>query len=156
MNKKWGIALAGVVVAAFAVGGVVWIARSLPWSNALTNALPGKQIEEGLTQGLVEAAADINKKAPTMVDDTTRLDRAEASAGARMAYFYTLPNFAAADLEKSVFQSSQKAALIKNICSNIAMKPSIELGAVFIFHYKSSDGVDLASIEISKKDCHSH
>lgn len=66
---------------------------------------------------LIESAvSEINKSAPRMVDEVTRLDSAQYSAG-KLSTFYTLPNTSLADIDKDKLFTIGRNAAKSHVCS---------------------------------------
>lgn len=58
-----------------------------------------QEIEAKLTEGLEEAARQVNQKTPTMVDEDTRMDKATVGQGVRVTYHYTFPRYSSRDID---------------------------------------------------------
>jgi hypothetical protein len=112
-----------------------------------------QQLDEKLLEGFTTTAAKINAKAPTMMDRETRLDKAVAGPGARLTYFYSLPNYSSHDLDRNVLFTNIKSGVKKAVCDSEEMKPSLQDGGVYVYAYAGNDGMEMVRFELSKHDC---
>ena len=118
-----------------------------------THRPSAREAEEQMIKGF-KAASDLNnKKGPTMIAQDTRLDRSEVGPGARLTYFYTLPNHSSLDVDASKFQEATALNTIKTVCSRNEMRPLLKLGAIYGYSYFGKDGKKIASFEIRINDC---
>lgn len=110
-------------------------------------------IDQKLYEGFKKTADKFNKRGPTMVNKNLRLDKTEAGPGARITYYYTFTNYTAHDINPDKLQANLKSKLATPLCNNKKVRPSIDLGATFVYVYHSKDGVELTHLEVNEKTC---
>lgn len=138
-----------LIAAAIAGGFGKFIGQSIVGSSKQNP----QQIEEQLTKGFTAAAKQINQRGPTMVDENTRLDRASVGPGARATYHYSFPNSSSRDVDASVLQATLPPTVKRKVCSNKDMRPSLLLGATYVYSYEGNDGIEIARFEVNQSDC---
>ncbi len=99
---------------------------------------------------LKQAAAAVNKRAPVMVDQDTRLDGAE-SGKQSLTYNYTLVNYNSSELDSAKFESAMRPSLLKAGCQ--ALKPILSEGVKVNYIYKGKDAVTVSNISLKPSDC---
>jgi hypothetical protein len=120
------------------ISGVIREAEKTPLQKAEKYAARGAEI--------------INAKAPVMVDEITRLDKAVAEPGARLTVFYSFPEYAAQDIDRNKLLENMPSVRQK-LCSNGETKAGLRQGVIYVLSYKGNDGVEIARFEVSKQDC---
>jgi len=104
--------------------------------------------EATFDDALLQAANEINKSCPIMVDAETQLDNTVALPGKIFQYNYTLVNF----VKDSIDVESIKAILEPNILNNVKTNPDLanfrENDVTMNYIYKDKDGVHLLKITI--------
>lgn len=111
-----------------------------------------QEIERTLTESLAKSVEIINKQAPTVVDKEIRLDRA-ASVGTSLTYFYSFSNYSSQNINSDVLQTEFKPQVIKNVCANEQMKPSLQYGATYVYVYSGNDGMEIFRFEVNNDVC---
>ncbi len=116
-----------------------------------------KNYEQGKADGaieeiLIETTKKINSQLPIMVDQETRLDMT-ICYGKQMHYKYTMVNCAENELDKEAFQNEMATVLVKNQCNNENMVKMLKMGITYYYNYFDKDGILIATIKISKKNC---
>jgi len=110
---------------------------------------------ESPEQQLQEAATSVNRKTPVMVDNETRLDRAEAGPGLLFTYHYTLMNIRKAAVDPGrldeVVRGTMRETLRSKVCTSL--KSMLDLNATIRYHYLDEDGADLVTLAFSQADC---
>ncbi len=114
---------------------------------------PSKPTIQQLENELAKQADSINKTLPMMIDKETRGDKVEVGSGARLIYFYSLPNYSSRDVEPSQIQANTKPDVKKNVCTSAGMKPSLQYGVTYVYVYSGNDGVEITRFEINENDC---
>jgi len=98
-------------------------------------------------------ASSANPDKPTMLDDTTRLDRVYVAPGLVLEFDYTVLGTSEAD--PAVFaervEQDARADLVKQFCTDLTMVA--ELGGSVRWRYADDTGRLLHAIDVSKKDC---
>lgn len=115
-----------------------------------------ENLQAALIKGFNQAAATANKQGPVMVDKETRWDSSSVGPGARMNYFYSFPNYAAADLDKDVILNDVSAMVSKDVCTHAEMQPTLKMGAIYSYVYKGNDDVEIARFEVDAQRCAQH
>ena len=90
---------------------------------------------------LATMAKEVNKQAPQMVDDVTRLDRAEAVAGG-LAYHYTLVGVSNSDLPANL-TTTLRDTLRPSVCGKKALVKVLRSG--FFIEYEYVDETERVS-----------
>jgi hypothetical protein len=106
----------------------------------------------GFDKQLVNAANEINKICPLMVDSQTRLDNAMSMPGKQFVYNYTLVNSLKADIDISQLQEKMRPLAINSIKTNDTMDILKKNDVTFIYNYKDKEGVFLFKIVIGPED----
>jgi hypothetical protein len=106
----------------------------------------------GFDKQLVNAANEINKICPLMVDSQTRLDNAMSMPGKQFVYNYTLVNSLKADIDISQLQEKMRPLAINSIKTNDTMDILKKNDVTFIYNYKDTEGVFLFKIVIGPED----
>jgi len=75
-----------------------------------------------IDSALVNAAAEINKHLPMMIDKETRLDATMAVPNKTIIYRYTLVDRSASDLQKDTLIKAVRPTLVANYRTNESMK----------------------------------
>lgn len=116
-----------------------------------------KNYEQGKADGaieeiLIEITKKINSQLPIMVDPETRLDTT-ICYGKQMHYKYTMVNYSENELDKEAFQNEMATMLAKNQCNNENMVKMLKMGVKYYYNYFDKNGILIATIIISKKNC---
>jgi hypothetical protein len=98
---------------------------------------------------MMQAASEINKSCPFMVDQETRLDNAVALPGNVFQYNYTLVNMEKATTDISQLENYLKPTLINNVKSNPDMKINRDNKTTMGYYYKDRDGAFLFKILVT-------
>ena len=101
---------------------------------------------------LIKVANEINKNCPFMVDEHTRLDNAMGGPGKSFAYFYTLVNHEAAELDIQSIKGNLRPFLINMVRTSEDMKSFRENKISLKYSYRDKSGVFLFSILINPED----
>lgn len=112
-----------------------------------------KDVDKKIIEGFEKAAKEVNRTAPTMIDQDTRLDEVTVGPGARITYHYTYPKYSSKEIDSNWLQTNLRPVVIKNVCSNKKMKPSLQYGGIYVFSYSGNDGIEITNFQISREDC---
>lgn len=141
----------GMMIVAKGIGGFV---GKEVGNSAYSSSKPNTQkVEAEIIEGLTKAANQYNQKLPMMVDQDTRLDEVTVGPGPRGVYHYTFPKYASRDIDANWLQTNLRPEVIRKVCANVDMKKGIQYGAIFVYAYSGSDGVEIFRFEISRNDC---
>jgi hypothetical protein len=105
---------------------------------------------------LRDAAEEVNKDAPRMVDAQTRLDRAEVDFGMTFTYEYTLMNLHKLELGSArveQFQREVRRRLRVSACEENKLAGLLQMASAVRFVYRDRDGLELATVAITRSDC---
>ena len=94
----------------------------------------------------------INKSAPNMIDDDTRLDHASVK-DKDVYYSYTLVNWLVADLDVSRFILVMTPKLKTIFCSDEDTRPLLDEGRKLVYIYRDKESKPVAKIVVEKSDC---
>ncbi|MCL2011500.1 MAG: hypothetical protein FWG75_01750 [Cystobacterineae bacterium] len=112
-----------------------------------------KPTQQQIEKTLISAAELINARAPLMLDEETRLDKAVVGPGGRLTFFYSLLSHSSHELDSDVFLENLIPEMKEKTCSQKEIKPALQNGGVYVFAFAGNDGVEIARIELSKADC---
>jgi hypothetical protein len=101
---------------------------------------------------LVEAASEISKNAPIMVDSETRFDSVIALTGKRMQYFFTLVNYANEDVDMQAIKEEMTPAILNGMKTNSQSKLYRDQKVTLLLHYSDKTGKEAFIIEVTPKD----
>jgi hypothetical protein len=100
-------------------------------------------------QVMMEAASEINKSCPMMVDQDTRLDNAVALPANIFQYNYTLVNLEKAKTDVSQIENYLTPILINNVKTNPDMKINRDNKTTMGYYYKDRNGEFLFKILVT-------
>lgn len=107
---------------------------------------------ESATKVARMTAIMVNREAPKIIDDQVRLEKAEAGPGALVTYHYTLINYDGDALPEDA-AAEMGTDLIKQTCTNEALRKAIGDGLKFDFLYANNVGATVASVSVSAEGC---
>ncbi|WP_349430995.1 surface-adhesin E family protein (plasmid) [Methylomarinum sp. Ch1-1] len=99
-----------------------------------------KEVDKKIIEGFEKAAKEVNRNAPTMIDQDTRLDKVTVGPGAKATYHYTFPKYSSQEIGQDWLQTNLRP---------LVMRPSIEFGGIYIFSYSGNDKVEITNFKIS-------
>lgn len=99
---------------------------------------------------LDKIAAEVNKKAPMMVDKETQLVKATGGSNT-LTYHYKMVNYAATDMDKKKFDGAVRTALVNSACPSI--KPLLNAGINVAYEYVGKDNQKISTVSLSSSDC---
>jgi len=105
-----------------------------------------------VAQVLAEAAREINKLVPMVVDKGLRLD---GTVGAKkvLLYNYTLVDHKASTVNVDEFRRGMRAKLVPGVCGDEAMQFLLKNGVRYRYRYRGKDGREIATITVGSADC---
>jgi hypothetical protein len=98
---------------------------------------------------MMEAASELNKTCPMMVDKETRLDNAMALPDNTFQYNYTAVNMVKDSVDAGEIQRQIEPGLVNNVKTNPGMKSFRENKVRVLYTYKDKNGVFLFQIEVT-------
>jgi len=108
-------------------------------------------------QQLQDAAESINKSAPKMIDEATRLDGAEVDPGLVLQYNYTLVRVSGNETELAAVNLELQAALHQKVaeffCTSADLRPLRDFGGTLRYRYSDKSGQVVGAIGVSNSDC---
>jgi len=90
---------------------------------------------------MVQAASEINKNCPMMVDQYTRWDNAVVLPGKILQYNYTLVDLEKSEVNLDTVKKYVEPGIINNVRTNPDMKIYRDNNTTFIYYYKDKNGV---------------
>jgi len=105
----------------------------------------GSSVSKEVEDGLKQAAEMINKQAPIMVDQITRLDKAEVD-GKELTYYYTITN--TEGIDKTELEKNVKAGLKNNPQMSMFAKYDVEL----TYKYSDADGKEFCKFSVKSSE----
>lgn len=101
---------------------------------------------------MMNAASEINKTCPIMVDRETRLDNVIALPENTLQYNYTLINLTKDQVNIDELKEYIKPAIINNIKTNPDMKAYRENKTTMAYYYKDKNGISLFKLTVTAED----
>lgn len=98
------------------------------------------------------AAKTLNKDAPKMIDEITRLDKAVAGPGNRLTVDVTIVTFKAADIDREVWNAQIVPDLKKGILGSPLAKVLQQQAGTLTYRYFGSDGVKIDELSLTADD----
>ncbi|MCC6690963.1 MAG: hypothetical protein IT235_05470 [Bacteroidia bacterium] len=89
---------------------------------------------------MMQAASELNKTCPLMVDSETRLDNAVALPDNAFQYNYTLVNITKAEVSIDTIKKYVEPIIINNVKTNPDMKIYRDKKVTMIYYYKDKNG----------------
>lgn len=114
---------------------------------ALQGCKPGS-----VDRALELTAAEMNKRAPMMVDPQTRLDKTSTAPNKTLVYHYTLVSLRKADLKQDDLVSKLRPGIIANYKTNAQMKTLRDNNVTLEYQYSDKEGVEVAKFAVNPKD----
>jgi hypothetical protein len=100
-------------------------------------------------EAMIQAASEINKSCPIMIDQETRLDNAIALPENVFQYNYSLVNMEKATTDIAQLENYLRPALINTVKTNPDMKINRENKTTMGYYYKDKNGEFLFKILIT-------
>ncbi|MFY7788388.1 MAG: hypothetical protein ACOVQA_11000, partial [Thermoflexibacteraceae bacterium] len=91
-------------------------------------------------QAMMQAASEINKSCPIMVDQETRLDNTVALPNNSFQYNYTLVNMVKSDVNIEALREYLQPIITNNIKTSPDMKLYRENKVIMLYQYKDKNG----------------
>ena len=101
---------------------------------------------------LVQAAQEMNKSCPIILDQDTRLDTKLGGPGKNFSYFYTLVNYSKEEINQDTLISYLKPNIINNVKTHPQMAIFRENDITMNYNYKDKDGVFLFIISVTPEE----
>ena len=100
-------------------------------------------------KAMMEAASELNKTCPVMVDEETRLDNAMALPDNIFQYNYTLINLDKSQVNIDTVKKYIEPGLINNVKTNPDLKVYRENKVTMAYNYKDKNGVFILKINVT-------
>jgi len=104
---------------------------------------------------IIAIAEQINQTTTKSNGDEARLDSAEAGAGKKIIYNYTLVNYEASQIDPYALKTGTKPDLVDDIRSKKEYQQLRDLNAELVFVYRTKDDIEVARIAITPIDYNS-
>jgi hypothetical protein len=98
---------------------------------------------------LMDAASELNKTCPFMVDEETRLDNAVALPGKVFQYNYTLIEYEIDEISVDTAQKYLVPSIINNVKSNPDLQTFRDNQVTLTFNYKDKNGVFIMKFSVT-------
>ena len=98
---------------------------------------------------LIEAANDVNKSCPAMIDGGTRLDSATVIVPKTFQYHYTLINYEKEELDILELENMLEHGIVNSVRISPEMKDFRDNKVVINFYYNDKNGDYLLHISVS-------
>lgn len=103
-------------------------------------------------QQLMNAAEEINKTCPFMIDKDTRLDSAIGGPGKTFKYNYTIINYAVEELNVEQLKSELAPDIINNVKTSPEMETFRENEVTIVYNYNDKNGNHLLQLKVIPGD----
>lgn len=107
---------------------------------------------EGATKVAKATAIMVNLEAPNMVDEETRLERAEAGPGALVTFNYTFINYDGGDFPEDAV-AEMRSDLMNHTCTDAELRKTLNGGLKYDYVYANKVGDTVASVSVSAASC---
>ncbi|WGL16534.1 hypothetical protein PVT68_17450 [Microbulbifer bruguierae] len=108
--------------------------------------------QRNLSIQLTQTALHINKGAPQLIDEDTRLDSVSTVKNI-IIYNNTMVNYTVDQFNVAEFEVALKAAVIDPLCANTALGAFRELGVVMAYRYLDKDGNFIVELSQDMGEC---
>jgi hypothetical protein len=98
---------------------------------------------------MMEAASELNKTCPFMVDKDTRLDNAAALPGNIFQYNYTLVNLDKSEVNVDTVKKYVEPGLINNVKTSPGLKVYRDNKVTMAYNYRDKNGVFVLKITVT-------
>jgi hypothetical protein len=98
---------------------------------------------------MMQAASEMNKSCPIMVDRETRLDNGIALPGKIFQYNYTLVNLTKAQVSTDTLKKYMVPQITKNVSTNPGLKMFRDVKATMAYYYKDKNGEFVFSFSVT-------
>lgn len=102
-----------------------------------------------LDKAMMEAASELNKTCPIMVDQDTRLDNAVALPGNIFQYNYTLVNLYKSEVNIDTVKKYFEPGIINNVKTNPDLKVYRDNKVTMAYYYKDKNGEFVLKISVT-------
>lgn len=102
-----------------------------------------------LDKAMMEAASELNKTCPIMVDQDTRLDNAVALPGNIFQYNYTLVNLYKSEVNIDTVKKYFEPGIINNVKTNPDLKVYRDNKVTMAYYYKDKNGEFVLRISVT-------
>jgi hypothetical protein len=100
-------------------------------------------------KAMMEAASELNKTCPIMVDQDTRLDNALALPDNIFQYNYTLVNLEKSEVNVDTVKKYVEPGLINNVKTNPDLKVYRDNKVTMAYNYRDKNGVFVLKINVT-------
>ena len=98
---------------------------------------------------MMEAASELNKSCPIMVDSETRLDNAVAMPNNVFQYNYTLVKLSRDEVDTALVHENLDLSIINNVKTSPDLKIYRDNNVTMAYYYKDKDGQYLLRLNVS-------
>jgi hypothetical protein len=141
-TKKINIKYIIIVAIAATIGSIV--------GGYIIDGIKGKR--NNLDKILVEAANELNKNLPIMMDSETRLDSTMALPGKEYVYSISLINYTIDEINIEEFEKKIKPNLINNARTNSNMEIFRNNNVTLIYVYRDKNMNEIVTVKVTSKD----
>jgi hypothetical protein len=151
MNKIFSYV--GIFIALMVAAIIVGLSKKVGEHAFKPESSPKSDVKSALVQGFRESADELNQSLPSMIDKETRLDRVTVGSDAVLTYHYTFPNYEAEKLSSDWIRTELRPGVVRRVCNNEDMKPSLQYGGIYSYSYSGRDQKLIGSFQVSRGDC---
>ena len=156
-ERTWAVAALYFLI----VGGGATLTAMERNAAVVDHAKKGAEERQQAEQVRVDAdlrdlAVAVNKGTPSMLDKSTRLDRAEAGPGLNFTYHYTMVDVRMADLEPASvteWKESVERTLLGRVCEAEEFAEILRRAVTIHFHYVDQSAANVATFSYNNARC---
>ena len=100
-------------------------------------------------KAMMQAASEVNKSCPIMIDQETRLDNVVALPNNIFQYNYTLINWVKDSIDLEAFEEQMQPVILNSVKTNPDMKLYRDNKTTMAYNYKDMNGVFIMKISIT-------
>lgn len=101
---------------------------------------------------LTQAAANVNKQVPMVLDEDTRLDSANTVAN-MFIYNNTMVNYTVNELDVTTFTKNLQQIVIEPLCDNPSLTIFKQMKVIMVYRYLGKDGEFITEISRNMGEC---
>ncbi|OLU16837.1 MULTISPECIES: type II secretion system pilot lipoprotein GspS-beta [unclassified Pseudomonas] len=107
---------------------------------------------ESATKVAEATAFMVNREAPNMVDDETRLEKAEAGPGALVTFHYTFINYDGDEFPEDAV-AEMRSDLMNHTCTDAELRKTLNGGLTYDYVYANNLGATVVTASVSADIC---
>jgi hypothetical protein len=110
-------------------------------------------VEDKLQRTLNQAASNVNKSLPKMVESGMRFDRVNSPGNKTLVYEYSFVERQASEIDTASVRHQTYRAMLKYLCDDPEQKDWFSKGVTNVFLYRDRVGTEVFRFNVAKADC---